>query len=161
MLKRIQNQRLFLLIVFKRSFWSKLGILIRDNHYGSATQDPSIQIQIFEIKTFRILVECQSNVHIENAVVHTRNLKLLCCGSGLVMSVILIHYFVAVVQPKREKQSVKAMYSIEYSPQYGGDSRSVYSMYPTLCTLSLSHSLTPIPPVVCPHGRRNYKDTNP
>jgi hypothetical protein len=45
------------------------------------------------------------------------------------MSVILIHYFVAVVQPKREKQSVKAMYSIEYSPQYGGDSRSVYSMY--------------------------------
>jgi hypothetical protein len=45
------------------------------------------------------------------------------------MSVILIHYFVAVVQPKREKQSVKAMYSIEYSPQYGGDSRLVYSMY--------------------------------
>jgi hypothetical protein len=41
------------------------------------------------------------------------------------MSILLIHYFVAVVQPKREKQGVKSMYSIEYSPQYAGDSRLV------------------------------------
>lgn len=30
---------------------------------------------------------------------------------------LLMHYFVTVLQPKMEKQGIKAMYSIEYSPQ--------------------------------------------
>ena len=36
---------------------------------------------------------------------------------GLLLMLLLMHYFVTVLQPKMEKQGIKAMYSIEYSPQ--------------------------------------------
>jgi len=44
-------------------------------------------------------------------------IQLVISTLGVVMSVFIIHYFVTVITPKMEKQSVKAMYSIEYSPQ--------------------------------------------
>jgi len=43
-------------------------------------------------------------------------IQLVISVVGLVMAAYMSHYYITVINPKREKQGVKAMYSIEYSP---------------------------------------------
>ena len=45
-------------------------------------------------------------------------IQMVISGIGLVLAIYTTHYFMTVINPKREKQGVKAMYSIEYSPSH-------------------------------------------
>ena len=54
----------------------------------------------------------------ENVEVTHAAIQLLLSGLGLVLAAHMVHFVVRVVAPKREKQGLKAMYSIEYSSRY-------------------------------------------
>ena len=45
-------------------------------------------------------------------------IQIVISGVGLLLAIYTTHYYITVINPKREKQGVKAMYSIEYSPSH-------------------------------------------
>ena len=45
-------------------------------------------------------------------------IQMVISGIGFFMAVYMTHYYISIINPKREKQGVKAMYSIEYSPSH-------------------------------------------
>ena len=45
-------------------------------------------------------------------------IQIVISGVGLLLATYTTHYYMTVINPKREKQGVKAMYSIEYSPSH-------------------------------------------
>lgn len=45
-------------------------------------------------------------------------IQIVISGVGLLLAIYTTHYYMTVINPKREKQGVKAMYSIEYSPSH-------------------------------------------
>ena len=55
----------------------------------------------------------------ENVEVTHAGIQLVLSFFGLIFTSYMIHYVIKVVNPKREKQGLKAMYSIEYSPHRG------------------------------------------
>ena len=58
----------------------------------------------------------------ENVEVTHAGIQLVLSSVGLCISIYMIHFVIKVVNPKREKQGLKAMYSIEYSPHRGDNS---------------------------------------
>ena len=55
----------------------------------------------------------------ENVEVTHAGIQLVLSAVGLCLATYMVYFVVKVVNPKREKQGLKAMYSIEYSPHRG------------------------------------------